>query len=147
MQTQAGIHDFGRIGPQAGWPKQAACVKTRLRLSRIENISPVWMPPAEISDSRAILPAKETNIPRRIPEGEFSHRLTSPAMTVRERLWVTPKGRWYKTRNFTEFEFSLFPRAGADKNNPGNLMAPDILFQSSGGSLAAYRNFEKRTAV
>jgi hypothetical protein len=20
---------------------------------------------------------------------------TSPAMTVRERLWVTPKGRWY----------------------------------------------------
>src|SRR5580693_7277287 len=71
-----------------------ACVKTRLRLSRIENISPVWMPPAEISDSRAILPAKETNIPRRIPEGEFSHRLAGrPSMARGAELAKSVDGR------------------------------------------------------
>jgi hypothetical protein len=45
MPAQAGIHDFGRIDPQA-------------------------------VDAR-----------------------NKPAMTVRERLWVTPKGRWYQTRS------------------------------------------------
>src|ERR1700722_20480707 len=61
----------------------AACVKTRHRLSRVENISPVWTLPAEISDSRASLLVKETNIPRRISEGEFSHRLAGrPSMSA-----------------------------------------------------------------